>query len=309
MQKNNKKNNPFFSIIIPTYNHGHLIRKCIDSIIVQTFSNWEALIINNFSPDNTIQVIESYKDSRIKLINFSNNGIIAASRNTGIRTSNGEWICFLDSDDYWCLNKLEIVYQFVVNNPNVDLVCHDLLINYIKTGKKKLLYCGPVVPDLYCDLLKYGNRFPNSAISIKKSTLEKFSILVNENKNLISVEDYDLSLQLAVRNALFACIHIPLGEYSVDTNNISGAVIHHENLEFLLRKHVFEIQTFEPDKSKLWRVVSSRLNIIKGVASFKVNKYIDSMHYFLLALKLSKRNFFKYLYGRLGLSLRRIRVP
>lgn len=90
---------PFFSIVIPTYNHGHFIKQCLESVLNQTYTHWEIIVVNNYSEDNTVEVVESLSDKRIRLINFSNAGIIAASRNKGIELANGDWICFLDSDD------------------------------------------------------------------------------------------------------------------------------------------------------------------------------------------------------------------
>ncbi len=296
-----------FSVVIPTYNHARFINRCIDSIISQTYTNWEAIIVNNFSADNTIELIEAYNDPRLRIVNFKNNGIIGASRNIGIKSSKGESICFLDSDDWWYPNKLEIVYQYILNNPKIDVICHDLILNDLILEKKYLLPCGPVVPNLYRDLLIHGNRFPNSALSIKKSTLESNNITICETKEIVSVEDYDLSLQLASCNANFACLNIPLGEYLIENNNISGSKIHEINLEFLLRKHVFEVQTFEPNKNKLWIEVCSRLNFIKGISRFRQHKYTESMRYFLQSFKSSQINFIKYVSDRAILSLKRIR--
>ena len=295
-----------FSVVIPTYNHARFITKCIDSLISQTYTNWEAIIINNFSVDNTIKLIEAYNDPRLKILNFKNNGIIGASRNMGIKSSKGEWICFLDSDDWWYANKLESIFQYILINQGMDVICHDLMLNDVIFGKKYLLPCGPVVPNLYKDLLKHGNRFPNSALSIKKSTLEAYNITICETKEIVSVEDYDFCLQLAKCNAAFACINTPLGEYLIENNNISSSKIHEVNLEFLLRKHVYEIQTFETNKNKLWIEVCSRLNFIKGISRFRQHRYTDSMKYFLRSFKLSQINFIKYVSNRAVLSLKRI---
>jgi len=92
---------PVVSIVIPTYNHEHFLKKCLQSVVDQTFTNWEAIVVNNFSEDNTIAVVNSFHDPRIHLVNFKNNGIIAASRNKGIKLSRADLIAFLDSDDIW----------------------------------------------------------------------------------------------------------------------------------------------------------------------------------------------------------------
>lgn len=297
-----------FSVIIPTYNHARFINKCIDSIRSQTYTNWEAIIVNNFSVDNTIELIEAYNDPRLRIVNFRNNGIIGASRNIGIKNSHGEWICFLDSDDWWYENKLECIYQYILNNQGIDVICHDLILNDLILGKKYLLPSGPVVPNLYQDLLIHGNRFPNSALSIKMSTLQTNNITICETKDIVSVEDYDLCLHLAACNAFFVCISIPLGEYLIEKNNISGTKIHEVNLEFLLKKHVYELQTFEPNKKALWMKVSSRLNFIKGISHFRQHRYAESMKYFLQSFNSSQTNFIKYVSDRAILSIKRIRI-
>lgn len=92
-------NNPFITIVIPTYNSEGTIVRCIDSIVHQTFKQWEILIIDNVSSDNTISIIRSYSDNRILVFSESDNGVYDAM-NKGIRRAHGEWIYFLGSDDY-----------------------------------------------------------------------------------------------------------------------------------------------------------------------------------------------------------------
>ncbi len=68
---------PFVSVVIPTYNHAKLLKKALDSVLAQTFKDWEAIVVNNFSTDDTIAVVDSFSDTRIKLHNFNNSGVIA----------------------------------------------------------------------------------------------------------------------------------------------------------------------------------------------------------------------------------------
>ena len=95
------------SVIIPTYNHANFLSKTLKSVINQTYSNWEAIVIDNHSKDNTDEVVAKFKDSRIILYKIKNNGIIAKSRNLGIEHANGKWIAFLDADDWWYPDKLK----------------------------------------------------------------------------------------------------------------------------------------------------------------------------------------------------------
>ncbi|MBA7530747.1 UDP-Glc:alpha-D-GlcNAc-diphosphoundecaprenol beta-1,3-glucosyltransferase WfgD [subsurface metagenome] len=98
---------PLISVVMPTYNHGRFIGDAINSVLNQTYRNLELIIIDNFSEDNTEKIVTSYKDDRIKYLKFKNNGVIASSRNYGIKHSRGEYIAFLDSDDVWLPEKLE----------------------------------------------------------------------------------------------------------------------------------------------------------------------------------------------------------
>ena len=122
---------PIISIIIPTYNHAKFIKKALQSVINQTFENWEAIVIDNYSTDDTEKILNEYKDTRIRYIKIKNNGIIAKSRNLGIENANGEWIAFLDSDDWWTLNKLETCFNNI--DKKVDLIYHNLEVKYNKS--------------------------------------------------------------------------------------------------------------------------------------------------------------------------------
>lgn len=97
---------PYFSIIIPTYNRAGMLPVAIESVINQTFKDWELLIIDDGSTDNTAEVVRSYTDERIKYF-FQENQERCAARNNGIERSKGKYICFLDSDDYFLEDRFE----------------------------------------------------------------------------------------------------------------------------------------------------------------------------------------------------------
>jgi len=101
---------PFFSVIIPTYNRAHLIPKAIESVLQQSFSDWELLVIDDGSTDNTQNVVLEYSDKRLKYIH-QKNAERSAARNTGIENSDGKYLCFLDSDDYYLSNRLELLHS------------------------------------------------------------------------------------------------------------------------------------------------------------------------------------------------------
>lgn len=103
------------SVIIPVYNSSKYIKECLDSVIKQTYKNLEIILVDDKSSDNSIEIIKSYNDKRIKLIELENNVGAAISRNKGIEASTGDYLCFLDSDDFWKLNKIEKQVRFIKN--------------------------------------------------------------------------------------------------------------------------------------------------------------------------------------------------
>ena len=104
------------SVIIPMYNSSKYIKECVQSVLNQTYKNVELIIVDDMSSDNSVEIVEQFKDDRIKLIKLSKNVGAALARNKGIDNATGEYICFLDSDDYWVLDKLERQVKFIEEN-------------------------------------------------------------------------------------------------------------------------------------------------------------------------------------------------
>ena len=103
---------PFFSIVIPTFNQSNFLKEALNSVFNQDFKNFEVIVIDNYSSDETNKIIRTYK-KKIIYKKIKNNGVIAKSRNLGIKKSRGKWIAFLDSDDLWSKNKLHKVYNYL----------------------------------------------------------------------------------------------------------------------------------------------------------------------------------------------------
>ena len=131
---------PLVSVVIPTYNHANFLKHSLGSVVNQTYLNLEIIIVDNHS-DDTDLVIKSFLDHRIKTFKIHNNGVIAASRNCGVSHSNGDWIAFLDSDDYCFLPKLSLL-SAITNNP-CDVVTHDELLVSKSLNSSRVLRHGP----------------------------------------------------------------------------------------------------------------------------------------------------------------------
>jgi glycosyltransferase involved in cell wall biosynthesis len=256
---------PLVSVVIPTYNHAHFLGRALQSVVDQTYSNWEAIVIDNHSHDNTDQVIQSFKNSRITTLKIHNNGIIAASRNAGINAAKGDWIAFLDSDDLWYPQKLEVVMKGVDEDPTIDVFSTDeFLVNEL-TGSKILLEYGPCSLDLYKALLISGNRFSPSATLVKRNFLNRMTIRFRENRGFVTAEDYDLWMLLAREGAKFKCIRSVQGEYSIHATNSSGqAAKHQKNIVNVIQDHVYKQQSFQANKDRLWSEINARLLLAKS---------------------------------------------
>lgn len=105
------KNKPVFSIIMPVYNVEKYVSQTIESVLSQSYRNFELIIVNDCSQDNSLSICESYaeKDKRIRIISLSQNGGASNARNAGMRSMRGDYVLFLDSDDWWELNLLETI--------------------------------------------------------------------------------------------------------------------------------------------------------------------------------------------------------
>lgn len=256
---------PLISVVIPTYNHADFLKVAITSVMEQLYQNFEIIIVDNQSNDHTNEVVYSFIDNRIHLYKINNNGIIAASRNFGVDRAKGDWIAYLDSDDYWYPTRLQCLIDNIYENPNYDIFStNEYKYNKISGKKTKLIY-GPLKGQKYKSLLLFGNRLSPSASLVRKEFLLNNDVRFNESYNFVTVEDYDYWLQLALLNARFKFIHSFEGEYLVHGGNTSNQIaLHKSNLLNLLKHHIFEVQKFDSDKEKLWinmqEIVSFRGN-------------------------------------------------
>ncbi|HFT7324225.1 TPA: glycosyltransferase family 2 protein [Proteus mirabilis] len=109
-------NNDLVSIIMPCFNSANFIQESIDSVLSQTYHNFELIIIDDASNDNSLDIIKSFSDNRIKIIELKKNQGAGVSRNKGIEMAQGRFIAFLDSDDIWHKDKLSLQIKFMLNN-------------------------------------------------------------------------------------------------------------------------------------------------------------------------------------------------
>ena len=187
----NKKSNPKVSVIIPTYNRCAWIKHAIDSVLQQTYQDFELFIIDDGSTDITKGILSEYED-KIKYFYQSNRGP-AAARNLGIEKSTGTYICSLDSDDRWVKSKLETQVKLVSENPHITICYTDeiWIRKGIRVNQKKIhqKYSGWI----YQRCLPLCIISPSS-VMIHREVFEKVG---NFDEEMKVGEDYDLWLRIS----------------------------------------------------------------------------------------------------------------
>jgi len=279
----NALNIPVVSIIIPTYNHAHFLESALQSVINQTYKEWEVIVVNNFSDDNTIDVVNDFDDPRIKLINFQNNGIIASGRNKGISQSRGKYIAFLDSDDIWYPDKLKECLELL--NQGFDLVCHGEFWVKTDNSKRHIIY-GPEKNACYRSLLFNGNCISTSATVVRKEALDKVGGFC-ESPDMVTAEDYDLWLKLSKSDIKIGFVKKILGEYRIhDANHSKAVLVNMKAEQAVIEKHISMLRPLNMYEKLLERRRNGLVFYTAG-RGFQANReYINALIYFFKASKI-----------------------
>jgi glycosyltransferase involved in cell wall biosynthesis len=211
---------PLISIIIPTYQRCSKLKIALESVLSQTYENYEILIMDDGSKDGTKEMVHSFKDDRI-IYNWQNNtGSPAKARNRGIKAARGEWVAFLDSDDWWTFDKLKNCMHH--NNNQVDFIYHDVKIVSKNQDilKRKMIKTRQLKNPVLIDLLLSGNMICNSSVIVRRNLLISVGS-IDERKELVAVEDYHTWLKIAKLTDKFFYIPQSLGFYLEHNQNLS----------------------------------------------------------------------------------------
>ena len=177
---------PQISIILPTNQRLKFLKRAINSVMSQSYTNWEIVVINNKNCKNTKNYIKSLNSQKIRIFPIINNGILAKSKNLGIKKSRGEWIAFLDDDDTWYPDKLKICLQRA-QKEKCDFIHHPLHIDSEKKSFfKKIFFMSDVQikKPVYFNLIYNGNIIAQSSVFVKKKLLIDVKMLPIKKKKL-----------------------------------------------------------------------------------------------------------------------------
>lgn len=200
------------AIVIPNYNHGRYLCRALQSVLDQTYSNWELIVVDNNSTDETDEIISKFVDPRIRYLKINNNGIIAASRNLGLNSSRGQYVAFLDADDWWERDKLAACVTILEGGG--DVVYHELeVISEDKNmGRKRLIGSWQVRSPAQINLLLRGNAIATSSVVVRRDILAELGGF-DENPGMVACEDYNLWLKIAGVTEKFVFCPDVLGFY------------------------------------------------------------------------------------------------
>jgi len=254
-------NYPIVSVVIPTYNRAHTLARSIKSVLNQTYQNFEVIVVDDFSVDNTSQFLMSCKDKRVHYIRLDKNYGGSYARNVGIQMSKGRYIAFQDSDDEWMPEKLQEQVALIENaGDKVGLVftgfnrIKDDFITYVPSGS-----VNGKNGDVFLEIIK-KNFVGTPTVLIKKECFERVGLF---DVNLSRLQDWDLFIRVSMYYH-FLLINKPLVTAYSQENSISN------NNKAL--------------------IVSTKIIISKYFFIFKFYKVVLSDHYLNLARLLYEDN-------------------
>jgi glycosyltransferase involved in cell wall biosynthesis len=278
---------PLFSVVIPAYNAAAFITRTLECLNAQKFSDFETLVVNDGSIDNTQAVITEYiarhRYLNLRLVDQENRGI-AAARNKGIREARGRYVAFLDHDDIWYPEKLSRCCEILRMFPQTAVLCHNEALRDISGKIVRYLKCGPYVKDMFRKLLYKGSCFYTSATVVRKDILLEAG-LFRENPEFSTGEDYDLWLRLSKKHKIYLLPEI-LGEYVLDSTNASlNFEKHYNNQLCVLKTNFKEIEEKNISDYFLMFIRITRVYLIIAKRFLLQKKFGKGIKYFILALK------------------------
>lgn len=164
---------PIVSVIVPTHNRAEMLKRAIKSVLAQTWKGeFELIIVSDGSNDNTEEIVQSFEDSRIRFLKHENIRGASAARNTGLRKAKGEYIAFLDDDDEWMSNKLEVQMP-VIENSRQEIGLVYAWMEYFRDGKSDHVNMPDLRGDVFVEMLDKQAIGGCPTIIIKKEVIDK----------------------------------------------------------------------------------------------------------------------------------------
>jgi glycosyltransferase involved in cell wall biosynthesis len=282
---------PTFSVIIPTFNSEKFIRRTIQSVLDQTYKDFELIVVDDGSKDETQAILKELeiKDQRIKTLFLENSGSAIVPTNRGIEMAKGTYIAFLDHDDQWKENKLELVEKAFNEGPEVGFVATNVeVINEI-TGNRSISKPFMGKEGLPIETLPAGDYFNTmSMLTIRHDVVKKLGGL---DPHIMVFGDYDFIARMLQHEVAYVFLPEPLTLYTIHENNMSAVgratARRIQDLEYIITKHHSKFAEYRESLSKVQHAIA-RLYLLLG-------KRKEARRYFKEAIQNDKTNVMMYL--------------
>ena len=286
------------SVIIPAYNAEATIKKCIDSILNQTYKNFEIIIINDGSKDNTYKILKEYenKEEKVKVINNENRGV-SFSRNCGVESATGDYITFVDSDDYLDSNCFEKIIKKMPRD--IDVLRYNFKIDGIRKYNNNLFNLRNKIieineqtkMDLYRHFLTFNEPIPNfvMVLLIKTELAKKVSFI----EKLTMMEDVHYYLQLFQKAKKIYFLDEKLYNYYINPDSVTNCSKNFmKNALGILDTNVCINELLKNEKIyDLKKNINS--NHLRIISQFVINSYRkDKKEYLIIIKKLNASKIF-----------------
>lgn len=229
------------SIVTPSYNSSKYIKQTIQSVLSQTYENWELIVVDDCSTDNSVEIIKEFavNNSKIQLLEFQLNKGAAEARNAAIRMAKGEFIAFLDSDDIWKPFKLEQQLSFMGNELDFTFTAYELIDEF---GSKlnQQVDINQVGSFDYEDMLKKKATLGCSTVIVRSSGFSDISMPI-----LRTGQDYALWLKLLKTGKKAFVLSEALGQYRILPNSISRNKFKKAFRQWQIYRQVEELSVFK----------------------------------------------------------------
>jgi len=264
------------TVVIPTFNRQRMIIEAIRSVLKQSYTNREILIVDDGSTDNTEKILRPWL-SKIHYIK-KNNGGAASARNVGIRYSTGEYLAFLDSDDQWDALFLERVMEIASHSPTLGLVTTGRIV--LPKGVKRPRFPNASLQGDLFPFLFQRNFVTTSGTLVKKACFDRVGWF---NEQLDQAEDYDMWLRIS-KEFPIAFLNEYLCRWHLHSNNISHAELRHQLCLQEVLKHHYDSSRILP---KDWQIRRSRSLLSLGKAYLQERQGYLALACFRQALHLN----------------------
>lgn len=294
------KFNPYkVSVIIPAYNCARYLSTALNSVINQTYKNCEIVLVDDGSTDNTKEVVNNYLYLKNFNYIFKKNGGLASARNTGIYNATGDFIAFLDADDYWSANKLEKQVAVFMDYPDVELVHSNMFI--FDEGKENFQkYSFDInfneLPqeEIFKKLIFWEADILIPTVIVKKSIFKKIGYF-DENLSYLGCEDRELWLR-ASRVCKFFFIDDYLSYYMQRKNSMTKNKLKMKEARKYVIEKTIKNSDFK-DKKRIKRTIFSRLYLRIGLNCFRDRRRLCALLNLLISLYYDYTNQKSYIYS------------